>query len=59
MVIRGVVLAAVALIDIVVGFVALRKNARRKFGAVSTRRFLVLWAVVVAITVGVPALMWS
>ena len=58
MVIRVVVLAAVALVDILVGFVALR-SARRKFGAVSTRRFIVLWAVIVAITVGGAALMWS
>ena len=57
-VIRVIVLAAVALTDILVGFVVLG-GARRKFGAVSTRRFLVLWAVAVAITVGVPALMWS
>jgi hypothetical protein len=57
-VIRDTVLAAVVLLDIVVGFVVLR-SARRRFGAVSTRRFVVMWVVVIAITAGFPALLWS
>ena len=58
MVIRGIVLAAVAFIDILVGFIALQ-SARRRFGAVSTSRFAVMWAVVIAISLGVPVLIWS
>jgi len=57
-VIRDTVLVAVALIDILVGFVVLR-SARRRFGAISTRRFIVTWVVVIAITVGFPALLWT
>jgi len=53
-VIRGILLVALALVDVVIGFVVLR-SARRRFGVVSTRRFVVAWAVVMAISLAVPA----
>jgi hypothetical protein len=52
--IRGILLIVLALVDVVIGFVALR-SARRRFGVVSTRRFVVAWAFVMAISLAIAA----